>query len=167
MNDIDIEFLIREAKKNKPDAFTKLMQFYMKDMYKVAVAILMNDDDASDAIQDTILTCWEKIHSLRQIKYFRTWMTRILINKCYDIRRKHSSIVSFEEYQNAEPFAEDTYNLELKEALSVLDEKYRIVIMLFYGEGYHMEEIAKILKLPKSTIQARLQHGREKLANYL
>lgn len=136
----------------------------MKDMYRVALAILMNDEDAADAIQETILSCWEKIHSLKQRKYFRTWMTRILINKCYDIRRKRENIVNFEEY--GEPAREDSYNLELKEALAALDEKYRMVITLFYSEGYHIDEIAKILEIPKSTVQTRLQRGRERLARY-
>ena len=81
----EIEELIKKAKGRDPDAFTRLMQFYMEDMYRVAIAILMNDEDVADAIQDTILTCWEKIDTLREDKYFRTWMTRILINKSYDI----------------------------------------------------------------------------------
>ncbi len=164
MQNIRTEHLIKEAKKKEPDAFTRLMQIYMKDMYRVALAILMNDEDAADAIQDTILSCWEKIHSLKQVKYFHTWLIRILINKCYDICRKREGIVSFEEY--GEPAGEDRYNLELKEALSALDKKYRIVITLFYSEGYHIDEIAKILKIPKSTVQTRLQRGREKLAGY-
>lgn len=89
MQENHIDFLVTKYLKEKdPDAFTKLMQFYMKDLYRVALAILMNDEDASDAIQDTILACWEKIHTLRQTSYFRTWMTRILIRKCYDIRKK-------------------------------------------------------------------------------
>lgn len=160
-----IDFLVTKYLKEKdPDAFTKLMQFYMKDMYRVALAILMNDEDASDAIQDTILACWEKIHTLRQTSYFRTWMTRILIRKCYDIRKKRARFTDLSEYE--EPAAEDHYNLEWKEALAALDEKYRIVMTLFYSEGYRINEIAELLKIPKSTVQTRLSRGREKIAKY-
>ena len=162
MQDNKTEYLVKKAKNREPDAFSQLMLLYKKDMYRVALAILMNDEDTADAIQDTILTCWEKIHSLRQTEYFKTWMTRILINKCYDIRKKRVSTISLDEYE--EPAQEDNYNLELKEALSTLNEKYRIVLTLFYSEGYHIDEIAKILKIPKSTVQTRLQRGREKLA---
>lgn len=158
------EYLVKKAKRREPDAFTQLMQFYMKDMYRVALAILMNDEDAADAIQDTILVCWEKIHSLKRVQYFRTWMTRILINKCYDIRRKNQKFAGTVEYE--EPAAEDCYNLELKEALFALSEKYRIVMTLFYGEGYHIEEIAAMLKIPKSTVQTRLHRARKKLEEY-
>ena len=52
--------LIQTAKDRDPDAFTTLMQQYMKDMYRVAIAILMHDEDAADAIQETILDCWER-----------------------------------------------------------------------------------------------------------
>lgn len=87
-------------------------------------------------------------------------MMRILINKCYDIRRRRESTISPGEYE--EPAREDHYSLELKEALSALDNKYRIVLTLFYSEGYHIDEIARILRLPKSTVQTRLQRGRKK-----
>jgi len=138
------------------------MQLHMKDMYRTALAILMNDEDAADAIQDTILACWEKIEGLRQAGYFRTWMTRILINKCYDMRRKRAGTVGLDECE--EPAREDESALALREALEGLDEKYRIVLVLFYSEGYHGDEIARMLNIPKSTVQTRLQRGREKLA---
>ena len=154
--------LVRKAKRQDPNAFTELMQLYMTDMYRVALAILMNDEDAADAIQDTILVCWEKINTLRQIQYFKTWMTRILINKCYKIRKSTEKLGELEEHE--EPSACDEYNLELKEAMALLDEKYRIVMTLFYSEGYHIDEIAKILHIPKSTVQTRLYRAREKLA---
>ena len=82
------EDLVKRAKRHESEAFTELMQLYMTDMYKVAYAILMNDEDVADAIGDTILICWEKMNQLVKIQYFKTWMTRILINKCYDMRKK-------------------------------------------------------------------------------
>lgn len=142
--------LIRKAKDRDPDAFTTLMQQYTKDMYRVAIAILMNDEDTADAIQETILDCWERIGTLRENRYFKTWLIRILINNCYDIRKKR----------------EDSYNLELKEALTALDEIYRIPMMLYYGHGWKTKEIAGLLHVSTSTIQTRLARGREKLAAY-
>ena len=66
MQENKTESLVKKAKRRDPDAFSQLMHLYKKDMYRVALAILMNDEDTADAIQDTILTCLEKIHSLRQ-----------------------------------------------------------------------------------------------------
>lgn len=156
--------LIKKAKRQDADAFAELMQLYMKDLYRVALAILMNDEDAADAIQDTILVCWEKLNTLRQEQYFKSWMTRVLINKCYDIRSKALRMVDLESYE--EPSAEDEYNLEYKEALSLLDEKYRCVMTLFYSEGYHIDEISAILEISASAVKTRLRRGREKLARY-
>lgn len=156
--------LIRKAKDRDPDAFTTLMQQQTKDMYRVAIAILMNDEDAADVIQETILDCWERIGTLRENRYFKTWLTRILINNCYDIRRKRENLAPMEEY---EPSAvEDSYNLELKEALAALDEIYRIPMLLHYGQGWKTKEIAELLHVSASTIQTRLARGREKLAVY-
>lgn len=160
----DQTLLVRLAKSRDPEAFVRLMQLHAKNMYRVALAILLNDEDAADAIQDTILTCWEKISTLREECFFRTWMTRILIRKCCDLRDTRRQYTELDE--TAEPAAEDCYNLELKEALTSLDEKYRTVMILFYAEGYKTDEIAELLQIPKSTVQTRLQRGREKLADY-
>ena len=156
--------LIRKAKAKDPDAFSSLIYFYMKDLYRVAISILMNDEDAADAIQDTILGCWEKLQTLKEEKYFKTWITRVLINRCYDIRKKQQRITAMEDFE--EPSAEDQYNVELKEALGQLDEKYRIVMVLYYSEGYQTGEISELLEIPRSTVQTRLQRGREKLEAY-
>ena len=164
MQSKETENLVKRAKRKEPDAFTELMQLYMKDMYKVALAILMNDEDAADAIQDAILACWEKIDTLKQVQFFKTWMTRILIHKCYQLRKTAQRTEPLEEYE--EPAVYDEYKLEFMEALSSLDEKYRIIMILFYSEGYHFHEIAEILKIPKSTVQTRLSRGRAKLARY-
>ena len=160
----DITDIVKKAKNKDADAFTYLMQFYMKDMYRVALAILMNDEDSADAIQETILTCWEKIETLKNDQYFKTWLTRILMNHCYDIRKKSIHTVGLNEWE--EPVTEDGSNIELKEAWASMDRKYSIVLTLFYSEGYHVSEISKILRLPPSTVRTRLQRGRERLAVY-
>ncbi|MCH5255399.1 MAG: RNA polymerase subunit sigma-70, partial [Lachnospiraceae bacterium] len=87
MKSSETKFLVKKAQRHDKNAFTELMQRYMKDMYRTAIAILMNEEDAADALQDTILTCWEKLYTLKKAEYFKTWMTRILINHCYDIIR--------------------------------------------------------------------------------
>jgi RNA polymerase sigma-70 factor (ECF subfamily) len=157
-----IKDLVKWAKVHDADAFTELMQLFMKDMYRTSIAILMNDADAADAIQDTIMACWEKMDTLRNPQYFKTWMTRILINQCYDILEQREHMVALEEYE--EPVVQDDPNEKIKELLSVLDEKYRVPMMLFYGQGYKINEIAEIMHIPKSTVQTRLARGRNKLA---
>ena len=147
--------LIKKAKERDADAFTELMQSQMQNMYKAARSLLSNQEDAADAISETILTCWEKIDQLREERYFRTWMTRILINKCNDIRNKKENLF----------FTDEGYSdLEWNEALGILDEKYRTVIVLYYVEGFKMSEIAEILDIPEATVRTRIARARKKMA---
>ena len=60
----------------------------------------------------------------------------------------------------------DESNLEFKELLSILDERYRIPMLLYYGQGYKIKEIAELLHIPISTVQTRLDRGRSKLKAY-
>lgn len=156
--------LIEKARSGEPEAFTELMQMYMQTMYKVARSVLRSDEDAADAIQDTILCCWEKIGQLKEGKYFKTWMIRILINKCHDILRARQRYVSEEGMPEPAAFDRHFENVEWNEALKTLDEKYRLVIMLYYVEGFKTSEISQLLEMPESTVRTRLSRGREKIA---
>lgn len=156
--------LIRKAKMRDADAFTELMQSQMQNMYKTARAILHNEEDAADAISETILTCWEKIGQLKQENYFRTWMTRVLVNKCKDILQKGEHICLVEEMPEI-PSHDGAYeNMQWNEALGLLNEKYRLVMILYYVEGFKTGEIGTILEIAESTVRTRLARGREKLA---
>lgn len=164
MQDLKTKQLIERAKNRDPDAFAQIINLYMKDMYRTAAAILRNDENAADAIQDTILVCWEKLETLKKPEYFRTWLIRILINKCYNIRKLYSGMNSLDEIE--ESSREDYYNLELKEAIACLGENYSIVITLYYGLGYNTNEIAEILGISSGTVRVRLNRGRKKLKEF-
>ena len=77
-----MNLLIKKARGHDKAAFQQLMEEQMQSLYKVAKAILKNEEDVADAMQDTVLTCWEKIDTLKKDKYFKTWLIRILINHC-------------------------------------------------------------------------------------
>lgn len=160
-----IENLVALAKKRDPVAFTALMDGQMHGMYKISKAILQNDEDAADAIQDTILTCWEKLDTLKANQYFKTWMTRILINHCYNILNRNRKITYMEQLPEI-PAESDHPEWEWQEALSILDEKYRLVVVLYYAQGFKTKEIAKILKLSDNAVRARLSRARVQLQKY-
>lgn len=156
--------LIEKARSGEPEAFTKLMQTHMQTMYKVARSVLCSDEDVADAVQDTILCCWEKLGQLKEGKYFKTWMIRILINKCNDILRTRQRYVSDEGLPEPAAFDRHFDNVEWNEALKTLDEKYRLVIMLYYVEGFKTSEISQLLDISESTVRTRLSRGRDKMA---
>lgn len=164
MKSSEIKFWIKKAQRHDKDAFIELMQLYRKDMYRTAIAILMNEEDAADALQDTILTCWEKLDTLKKPEFFKTWLTRILINHCYDIIRDNAVYTKTESYE--EPSKWDEYNLELKEAYASIDERYRLPMELYYSQGFKMREIAEILSLPLNTVKTRIARGRRQLEEY-
>jgi len=159
-----MEFLVQKAKAKNPEAFVQLMESQMKNMYKVAWSYLKNDDDAADAIQDTILTCFEKIDTLEKNKYFKTWLTRILINKCKAMLNNRKEISMEENILENQSWQSDYSDLEWNELLSLLDEKYRVVVLLYYAEGFKAKEISQILDVKESTVQSRLARAREKIS---
>ena len=109
---MEITRLVKRAKRKDADAFTELMESQMQNMYKVARSILSRDEDVADAISDTILVCWEKIDTLKKNRFFRTWMTRILINKCNDILRAGQRTEFTDEPLEIEYMENEFLNLE-------------------------------------------------------
>lgn len=158
-----MELLVRKARKHDKEAFTRLMEENGKSMYKVAKAILKNDEDVADAMQETVLTCWEKIDTLKKDELFKTWMIRILINKCNAIYRQRKCFVSDDNLPEV-PAEEVQYaNIEWMELLKCLEEKYRTVIILYYVEGFKVREIACILDVSESTVKGRMADARKQM----
>lgn len=159
-----MDILVKKARNKDPDAFVELMELHMQSMYKIAKSYLKNDEDVADAIQDTILTCFERIESLKQIRFFKTWMTRILINKCNDKLRREREVYLGESLIETAVWEEEYTNLEWCELLHSIDEKYRTVLLLYYVEGFQIKEISKILDMKESTVRTRLSRGRDKVS---
>ncbi len=159
--------LIQRAKDKDADAFTELMQRQMQSMYKTAYAMVGNDEDVADVIQETILTCYEKIGQLKTESYFHTWMIRILINKCNDLLRKRKRVQLTEETMEIPVMERAFENAEWKEVLMALDKKYRVAVLLYYIEGLSTVDIGKILGLSESAVRSRLSRARKKLGEEL
>lgn len=155
--------LIQKAIQGDPDAFTELMQSHMQAMYRVARSILRSDEDAADAIQETILCCWRKLDQLKEHKYFKTWMTRILINECNNLLKSRKKYVLDDSFYETPSSSGDFENIEWKETLKALDEKYRLVMILYYMEGFKTSEISRMLEMPEATVRTRLARGRKLL----
>ena len=144
--------------------FVEELEAHHAMLYRVAYTILQNDDTCRDALQDTALRAWEKRHTLREDRYFRTWVTRILINACYDTRRRHRRVVVMEEIPEQSVLPQDP---GLAMALEQLPERLRLPLVLHYAEGMSYAEIADALRIPQSTVRSRLHNGREQLRKEL
>lgn len=78
--------------------FAQAVMAAESSLYRVAKSILHNDEDCADAIQNAILKAYQKLNTLRNDQYFKTWLTRIVINECYLIIRHAQRYVSLEDY---------------------------------------------------------------------
>lgn len=146
------------------DFFVREIQTRGDMMYRVAFTLLRNENDCKDALQEAALRAWEKRGSLREEKYFATWMTRILINECYAIQRKRRRTVALEDApQLAAPPPDPTLAL----ALQALPEKLRLPLVLQHAEGMDYAEIAEVLHLPQSTVRGRIHRAKQQLRKEL
>ena len=155
--------LIQKAMQRDVDSFMELINSTTEQLYKTATAMLSSEEDVVDAVQETILTAWEKIGHLRNPASFKSWIIRILINKCNDQLRKREILTESGELpEQAVP--EPGYERgEWAEILARLDEHYRLVLALYYVEDFSAKEIAKLTGLKESAVRTRLKRGREKL----
>ncbi|MBR4080371.1 MAG: RNA polymerase sigma factor [Clostridia bacterium] len=146
------------------DFFVQEIEAHSGVMYRVAWSILQNDDACRDALQTAALKAWEKRHTLREERYFRTWITRILIHTCYDARKTARRTVSIEEVPEPALPPPDPV---LAMALQALPEKLRLPLMLHFSEGMRYEEIAGALRLPVATVRGRIHRAKEQLRKEL
>ena len=136
-----------------------------KLLYHISYAMLRNESDCEDAVQEAVAKAWEKRGTLREERYFRTWLTRILINSCKEtLRRQKRETPAADFPEAAAPQGADP---ALWESLRALDEKYRIIVVLHYRDGYSVREIASILRIPESTVKTRLSRARQQLKSIL
>ena len=152
------------------EEFIELINKNRAKLYKTAMAILKNDDDACDAIQEALMSGYKNLKSLENKQYFITWLTRILINKCYDIisKNKRISYVDGEVTENTAGYY-DTYKVEssLESTLNKIDKDLKEVVVLYYYDELAVSEIANILLIPEGTVKSRLSRARMQLSRII
>lgn len=136
-------------------------------LYHVAKTLLSNDADCCDAIQESIVKAFSKIQTLRSDKYVKTWLTRILINECYAIMRRERKVISIESYNIDGNVDEQHDYTELYDAIMRLPEDSRLIITLYYMEGYSVREIAELLNITESAVKNRMLRARANIKDYL
>ena len=158
--------LVKRAQKQDMDAFVHLIEKNKTSLYKVAKSYLGREEDVADAMQDTVLSAYEHIRELRNASYFKTWITRILINHCNNLlRQQKRCLVSNQIVQTADAVSED--DREFYALIGELPEDYRMIFLLYYGEQFRTSEIAQILDVNENTVKSKLRIGREKLNRIL
>lgn len=142
------------------ERFVSEVRAMERTLYRVARGYLRTWDECADAVQEALCKAWDKRKRVDE-SYFRPWLTRIVINECHNIGRRKKRLIPVAEPER-EPAPEPALP-ELADALEALPEKLRLPLSLHYLEGFSVEEIARILRIPAGTVKSRLHQARNQL----
>lgn len=141
---------------------------YGDRLYAAAFSICRQQQDAEDAVQETLIRLYRSDTEFESEEHLKAWLLRVTVNAAKSIRRTfwNRMRTSYEEYMDSLGFEEPS-DRSLMDAVLALPEKYRIVVHLHYFEGYKTREIAQILELSENTVKTRLLNSRKILKTKL
>lgn len=178
------KLLLRHAQGGDRDAFRAIMQRHNQRLFRVARAVVSNDDEAEDVLQDAYLKAFAAIGLFRGESGLNTWLTAITLNEARGRlrrRRPSESLDAMEESgvrvipfpgmaESPDPEAEAVRSEArrlLERAIDGLPDEFRLVFMLREVEGLSVEETATQLDLNPQTVRSRLFRARQSLRQSL
>lgn len=139
----------------------------LADSYRLARAILLDDGEAEDAVQEASLAAWRRRDSLRDHSRFEAWFERILVNQCRDQLRRRKRAVQLASppigFDPAGTPPETGTDAELDRALAALDADHRLVVLMRYWQDRTVDDIADRLGIPPGTVKSRLHNAMRRL----
>lgn len=150
----------------KKEEFAAYVLLHQMSMYRLALGILGNKQDAEDALSETIIKAYEHLASLRDEAKFKSWIMAILVNVSKNMLSKNRRVQLVDDITIFEEAAQECQN-DLWDSVMDLGEQHRQIIILYYYDGFSTKEIAKILKIPEGTVKSRLSRARENLKEIL
>jgi RNA polymerase sigma-70 factor (ECF subfamily) len=173
---IDLQ-LIEECKGGNFNNFRKLVELTSPFAFSVAFRMLGNEDQAKDVVQDTMVTIWLKLKKIKTAEVYKTWIYRIVVNKCYDQMRKRKRNPEFIADEHtwelianrlSEGPSAALENGETAKIITILTErlssKQKAVFVLSDLEGMSNDEISEITGISKSAVKANLYHARKNIS---
>ena len=171
------EALIGRIRNHDESAFQDFYEEWYPKAYYIALAITHHEADAKDVAQETMIEIHRSLDHLRDLKYFKLWLNRIILSKCNRIFRKKKAVTMDIEqhnilYQQREErtdfLPQDHIHMGndqdvLRQMLNHLKPIYAEVLVLMYMEQCSIKEIADILQVPEGTVKSRLSSAKEKL----
>lgn len=168
-----MEELINKALYGDKEAFSLIFLELQNDLYRIALSKTGNKEDSLDAIQETIIIVYKNMHQLKSKNSFKYWIIKILVNECYKIHNKknNTNVIPmqdsmFEENiqtDNKQPIQEVESNLCFKELLDGLNEREKIILILYYQNQYTTKEISKMLSMKENTIKSIIKRAKNKI----
>ncbi|MBQ7385760.1 MAG: RNA polymerase sigma factor [Ruminococcus sp.] len=155
---------------NKKETFSLIYKENAQSIVRLCYLYLKDESLAQDAAQDTFVKAYRKLSSFKENSNINTWLTSIAINTCKSLMRQKSykSTISLNEAIKVPANTPDKETeLSVSQAIKNLPENLRAVTILKYYRGLKTQEIAKILKVPATTINYRLSKSKELLKEKL
>lgn len=167
---MEIEILLEKALKGNKKCFIQALNIIERDLYIIAKTKLNNEDDIKDCIQETVLLAYKNLKKLRDLKKFKSWVTKILINNCYKIlKKKNISLYSYEELeadnflQSDDEYIEVTNDIDFFKMIEFLSEDEKIILVMSILNDYSSIEISHILNLNENTVRSKLMRAKNKI----
>ena len=154
------------TEKLRQECFLFMVKEHSGAFYRYAYSILLNRQDAEDAVSETVLKAFEHLQDLRHLHKMKSWMFRILANTCNTLlsQRLHVSAVPQTGTGNT---ADPETCMDLRNCIYQMEPEFREVVMLYYFEDLKTKEIARILDIPEGTVKSRLSRARDRLKQRL
>ncbi len=168
--------LVVECKQGSRKACYELYRLYSKAMLNVAYRVLNDLDEAEDVLQEAFLDAFNKVKDFRQETTFGLWLKQIVVNRSINMLRKRKLEWVEMDSEQLENIADEEEHDEeemqykvsqVKEAMKLLPEGYRVVLSLYLLEGYDHEEIGQILNITENTSRTQFLRAKRKLSEVL
>jgi RNA polymerase sigma-70 factor (ECF subfamily) len=162
--------IVNKAIKGNKKAFEIIVKEKSEKLYKTAFLYVRNKEDALDVLQETIFKAFISIEQVKQPEFFDTWLTKILIRTAYDLLRKQKKIVLDENLMNnhkAEKRTDIEGKMDLINAISMLNQDYQTVIILFYYHDFPIRYIGETMEMPENTVKTHLRRAKIELKKIL
>jgi RNA polymerase sigma-70 factor, ECF subfamily len=153
-------------------AFGWLVHRHQRRAYAVARGIVLNHEDAEDAVQDAFLHAFRALDRFRPDQAFGAWLHRIVANAALDLTRRRKVRDADELPETvSSPFRDPAESADLRqrlrEGLAALPARQRAVIVLHDVEGYKHAEIGEMLGIPEGTARSDLHYARARMRDAL
>jgi RNA polymerase sigma-70 factor (ECF subfamily) len=167
-----VRSLVELARAGDTVAFESLVRNRTDAMYRLSLAILGNETDAADALQESLIGAWRHLPSLREADRFEAWLERIVVNACrMSLRarsRRRVREMPLDVFQTAmDPSAGRGDAGLLRVAIERISPDQRAILALHYFEDRPLAEIAAVLSIPVGTAKSRLFAARDALVRAL
>ena len=161
--------LIKKARAGDRAAFAQLYVGCKDALYRYAYFKLGNEPDAQDAVSSCVVEAYRGIAALKDEKAFKSWLFRILYRECCDILRRRIRGRSCDSIDDIQIADERSLSLapELSEALGILAEDEREIVLLATVAQYNSREIADMLGLKHGTVRSKLSRALAKMRTFL